>query len=671
MPSEQGRRARWPAVLAALIAQVFLLLPTALAGEGDRVLRVGQNSFRPFIFAEPDGAAAGYSVDVLRLLAERAGYELQFVPAHDLTELLAMLERGEIDMTAILAETPERKKLGRFTAPLGSFANHIVVQEGSEITRAADLGGRRVGFVADSGSARTAFSVEGIVHVPYEQQRDVLFALLAGSIDAAIVATEAFMAEAKEIRIDHRLAVIEPPLSDRPRGFIVRHGLPQVVRDLDLVIDENFSRAEEQAIHRRWFGEEGLGRERVWVGWVAAVVVLLGLLGFAFWIGQRLRRRAERLEDALTHNLHVADALEHLDVTVIIYDEDLHPIYWNPATERYVPAQVALLKQHKTFTEILAQSRLHGPFLPKMTEDEAMAFAQEITDRLRAGEEIHRSFKTTDGRSIEAYEARVASGIYASVRTNVTLTAKQAELIEAQKADLEEANKQLEGFVHIAAHDLRAPLRHAKNAVTWLRDDIGETYGDLPEELADSLDMLETSCRRMSDLVEDLLTYALSGKNAELPQDIDLETSLAAIIDLAGLPKDAEVSHRFDVPRITAARTAFEIVLRNLISNAAKHHDRGNARIDVRAFPEDGAIVFEVEDDGPGIPEEFREAIFEPFKRLKSKDEVEGTGLGLSFIKRTVEAWGGTVSVSCPNERGSVFRFTLPAETVGDERQAA
>jgi signal transduction histidine kinase len=117
-----------------------------------------------------------------------------------------------------------------------------------------------------------------------------------------------------------------------------------------------------------------------------------------------------------------------------------------------------------------------------------------------------------------------------------------------------------------------------------------------------------------------------------------------------------------DLPAIAVIPTEFELVMRNLISNAVKHHDRGQGRIVVRGGSDKSQAFFEIQDDGPGIAPEYHQRIFEMFTTLRSRDEVEGSGLGLALIKKVVERWGGTVSVaSRPEQRGATFRFTLPA----------
>jgi signal transduction histidine kinase len=118
------------------------------------------------------------------------------------------------------------------------------------------------------------------------------------------------------------------------------------------------------------------------------------------------------------------------------------------------------------------------------------------------------------------------------------------------------------------------------------------------------------------------------------------------------------------MPTLLTPRAPLEQVLRNLIGNAIKHHDRAHARIEVSARACGDCIEFRISDDGPGVPPEFHERIFQMFQTLKPRDQMEGSGMGLAIVRKAVEAAGGSVRVqSAHPERGTTFLFTWPAGT--------
>ena len=111
---------------------------------------------------------------------------------------------------------------------------------------------------------------------------------------------------------------------------------------------------------------------------------------------------------------------------------------------------------------------------------------------------------------------------------------------------------------------------------------------------------------------------------------------------------------------MTLQKTPWVTALRNLVSNAAKHHDRDGGTIDVTLAIEDGALLATVKDDGPGIPPEHRERVFEPFKTLKPRDETEGSGMGLAFVRKVAELHGGSIELAESEGRGSTFVLRWP-----------
>ena len=111
---------------------------------------------------------------------------------------------------------------------------------------------------------------------------------------------------------------------------------------------------------------------------------------------------------------------------------------------------------------------------------------------------------------------------------------------------------------------------------------------------------------------------------------------------------------------------ALDVVLRNLIDNAIKHHDRTDGRLTLSARPIKSGVEVSIGDDGPGIDSKYHEAIFQPFRKLELKpaSDERSSGIGLSFVRKTVETNGATLTLeSAPRERrGTTFRLQWPGE---------
>ncbi len=239
---------------------------------------------------------------------------------------------------------------------------------------------------------------------------------------------------------------------------------------------------------------------------------------------------------------------------------------------------------------------------------------------------------------------------------------RRRELEAEHKRDLERSNNALAEFASIASHDLKAPLRNISSLVGWIEEDLAE---DVPEDVKTNIELVKERVGRMQTLIDDLLAYSKAGRTAEDQVSVDSRELVEAAVALCeGETRMLRVEFVDELPTLTTDRAGLDLVFRNLISNAIKHHDRDEINLEVGGQLLDGHCSFFVRDDGPGIASEHHERIFEIFKTLKPRDEVEGSGLGLALVKRTVESHGGHVSVSSEDgERGTTFSFGWVAQT--------
>lgn len=224
--------------------------------------------------------------------------------------------------------------------------------------------------------------------------------------------------------------------------------------------------------------------------------------------------------------------------------------------------------------------------------------------------------------------------------------------------DLRQANANLQEFTYVASHDLRSPLRGIADLVEWIRADFGD---QAPAEVMRNLGRIALRIERMERLIDDLLSYARAGRAATELTLIDLDVLVRAILEIQPLPPGFTIELDLAVEPFLATRTPLETVLRNLLANAVKHHDRPNGRVSVAASVDDSYCRISVSDDGPGVPANARERIFKLFQTLTASERT-GAGIGLALTKRLVEVHGGRIEVVSPlkDERGACFRFWWP-----------
>jgi signal transduction histidine kinase len=248
----------------------------------------------------------------------------------------------------------------------------------------------------------------------------------------------------------------------------------------------------------------------------------------------------------------------------------------------------------------------------------------------------------------------------------VQLRQAQAALSEREQraAELSRVNADLEQFAYIASHDLKAPLHAIRQLAEWIGDDMRDIAG--PETL-ENLQLMQRRAARMEMLIASLLNYSRVGHTNTEPEAVNPADLVEEIIHSIAPPPGFRVRFQGDAPVIDTQRPPLDHVLRNLVSNAIKHHDRPEGEVIVSVRMIHGVAEFRVEDDGPGIAPAFHQRIFAIFQTLQQRDDHETSGVGLSIVQKIVERAGGTVWVeSAPPRRGSVFVFTWPEATIAE-----
>lgn len=228
------------------------------------------------------------------------------------------------------------------------------------------------------------------------------------------------------------------------------------------------------------------------------------------------------------------------------------------------------------------------------------------------------------------------------------------------QAELARSNRDLEQFAYVASHDLQEPLRMVA-AYTQL---LAERYQGKLDETADRyIHYAVDGALRMQQLVHDLLAYSRLGHSRSERKAVEGKTvaetaikNLQVAIEESGA--QVEIG---ELPALMADASQVVQLLQNLIANAIKFRGEGPPRIRVNAEKSGREWIFSVSDNGIGIAPEHAEIIFVIFKRLHTRSEYTGNGIGLAICKRIVEQHGGRIWMESELGRGSTFKFTLPA----------
>jgi len=258
----------------------------------------------------------------------------------------------------------------------------------------------------------------------------------------------------------------------------------------------------------------------------------------------------------------------------------------------------------------------------------------------------------------ESLDERVRRRTEELERANLWLHERESLLL-LQAGELARSNADLQQFAYVASHDLQEPLRLIGIYAELLK----RRYGDRLDSEADRfLGVIGDGVQRMENLIRDLLAYSRVIHAEQPPVQTMVSVAEALKVATSNLElvireSGAEI-HTGDLPSVTCDRLELTQVLQNLISNAIKYRGPETPRIEINASHVDRDWVISVKDNGIGIPAQYLETIFSPFKRLHGQN-YPGTGIGLALCRRIVERRGGKIWVESEVGMGATFRFSI------------
>ncbi len=225
--------------------------------------------------------------------------------------------------------------------------------------------------------------------------------------------------------------------------------------------------------------------------------------------------------------------------------------------------------------------------------------------------------------------------------------------------ELARSNAELQKFAYVASHDLRAPLSSIRDLAEWTLEDAGDL---LPKECRANLQLLIGRVERLSILLRDLLEYAQAGHEEQRMSRISIRDVVENVTHMLDLGRKFQIRVDDDAGVICTYSTPIKQIMLNLIVNSIKHHDREHGVIEIRSWRVEDRMMISITDDGPGIEPDYHDQVFGLFQTLKSRDEVEGSGMGLAIIAKLLDRYGGHIDVaSDPTvQRGTKFTFDFP-----------
>ncbi len=225
--------------------------------------------------------------------------------------------------------------------------------------------------------------------------------------------------------------------------------------------------------------------------------------------------------------------------------------------------------------------------------------------------------------------------------------------------EVAERTQDLENFVYIVSHDLKAPLRGINLLAGWTSEDY---YDVLDKKGKENLAMLRKRTIRVNDMIQGILEYSRIGRTEDKAHKIDLNKVLKDVIDSLAPPPNIKITVKDKLPEYVADRNHLTQVFQNLLSNAIKYIDKPKGIIKIGCTEEKDEWKFYISDNGPGIEKKYWEKIFKIFQTLESKKTYERIGLGLAIVKKIIKFYKGRIWLESKIKKGTTFYFTLPKQ---------
>lgn len=243
---------------------------------------------------------------------------------------------------------------------------------------------------------------------------------------------------------------------------------------------------------------------------------------------------------------------------------------------------------------------------------------------------------------------------YFAIEEDIT----QQKNLEAQKekliADLAKTNKELEDYAQIVSHDLKSPLRSINSLISWIKEENSATFD---EQTTKYFSLIEHKVEKMDHLIEGILTYSKIDKEASKRENVDTHEIVQSIIDIIHLPSHIAIEIEGVRPIIKADRFRVQQLFQNLLGNAVNYIDKEQGLVLVRAIKDDFGFIFEVQDNGVGMPKEIHSKIFDTFKSFTTSKH--STGLGLSIVKKIIDFYQGEIWLESQEGVGTTFYVKL------------
>lgn len=253
---------------------------------------------------------------------------------------------------------------------------------------------------------------------------------------------------------------------------------------------------------------------------------------------------------------------------------------------------------------------------------------------------------------------------YLGIKENITQRKASEQKLRETLKELERSNKDLEQFAYASSHDLQEPLRKIRNYSELIVD---KYKSQIDEQGKQYFDIISRGTIRMQNLIDDLLAYSRVSSKGQTFEDVDMNKIIRDVednLELTIFKSKARISAS-KLPYVRGDASQLYLLFQNLISNAIKFRSDVPPEITVKAELRKKSVLICVQDNGIGMDMKYADKVFTVFQRLHSREDYEGTGIGLAICKKIVERHFGNIWLESEPGKGTRFYVELPSTPIG------
>ncbi|OUD37463.1 ATP-binding protein [Flavobacterium sp. FPG59] len=296
----------------------------------------------------------------------------------------------------------------------------------------------------------------------------------------------------------------------------------------------------------------------------------------------------------------------------------------------------------------------------KISSDELFEANQKLRDEAKSLKELNENLQSILDSMSVGQDFITNTEVFDS---SEYIKQQSIEIVKINKQreellfNLEKQNKALNEYAHMVSHDLKAPLRSIDTLINWF---IQDNESLLNEANLKSLNRILLNVEKMDSLIKGILNYSSIENHTHEERIIDVNLVVQDFLKTIEIPNNANISITNDLPVLMGNDFRLKQLFQNLIQNALKYNDKEHIEIEISSTENEQEYLFQIKDNGIGIPHAYQHKIFDIFSKLQNDDN--SSGIGLSIVKRIIEFYKGRIWLESQEKVGTTFFFTIPKD---------